>query len=153
MVCQVGTVVYIIDHRDAVSFEVGDDLLDRLEGETDVLRVGQDPAPRVKDLDSLGARVNLGVKVIDNDISKEVHEVIGQVRTGIYKALDVVEAFGCSPLHGVGGEGKGRSGKTDEGHTAIQLFPDHADGVHNEPHILLGLDPAQSFYGSLVLDR
>ena len=100
----------------------------------------EDAGPAVEELYDGGPGADLGVEVRDDSRAQLFHEDVPAGGVLIHQGLGADKIPCASPLDEVTGQGKGGSGKADQGDHPFELSADLLDGLHDETKVFLGLD-------------
>ena len=143
-----------VDHRHVGDLlQGGDDPLDIGTGEVAEIAGGQDPDPGIEDLQGLGPGRHLALEIGDGAVGDLVQQLAVEGRVLVHHPLGQQIVLGGAALDQIGGQGKGRPGKTDQRHLVGQFLAQDADGVHDVAEIVLGIGDAQRVHRRLAADR
>ena len=113
-------------------------LLHTLEDELDVRQhiffvvSGREaPYPTIKELNRLGARLDLELQVIGHHARQFVHQSVPGLRLAVHKLLGHEVLFGAAPFNGITSQGERRPRKSDERHPAAESLAGLLDRIPN----------------------
>ena len=141
---QMGRIVNVEDEGSSGPIQAGGDGAVHGQHEAAVLLVSERPRPGVEELDHLGAGVDLGVQVGDRHLRQAVEKRANHLGIPLQEPAERLELPGgiTLPLHQIGRQGEGRSGKPDQrdprsGQLAAEAAQDLEDIGHRHARVRL----------------
>ena len=107
----------------------GDDLPDPAQRGRLIILAGDDAAPRVEELDRIGAGADLHLAVVDDRGRDLLQERVEQRPVGVEEGLDADVVVRAAALDHVGGERPWRTGEAQQRALALELGFDASQGL------------------------